>query len=171
MRSGEGRAPRWRYREGGYGGWRQVRRARCQAARSSGHPCCHMPPGRRPGSAAVRGGSRLGTASGKLVLGRDDHGEGELVAEADGRVVTAALVVVPGLGDTVTFVRQERGPYAGWWLLPGGKGEFGEPVADAARREAGGESAADLRGRGPHGPYRRFLAGHHFLVCGYSHRP
>jgi ADP-ribose pyrophosphatase YjhB (NUDIX family) len=23
----------------------------------------------------------------------------------------------------VTFVRQERGPYAGWWLLPGGKVE------------------------------------------------
>ena len=36
---------------------------------------------------------------------------GGLVAEAGGRVVTAALAVVPGPGDTVTFVRQERGPY------------------------------------------------------------
>jgi ADP-ribose pyrophosphatase YjhB (NUDIX family) len=35
-------------------------------------------------------------------------------------VITAALVVVRRPGDTVTFVRQERGPYAGWWLLPGG---------------------------------------------------
>jgi ADP-ribose pyrophosphatase YjhB (NUDIX family) len=38
-----------------------------------------------------------------------------------GQVITAALVVVPGPDGTVTFVRQERGPYAGWWLLPGGK--------------------------------------------------
>ena len=35
------------------------------------------------------------------------------MAEAAGRVITAALVVVPGPGGTVTFVRQERGPYAG----------------------------------------------------------
>jgi 8-oxo-dGTP diphosphatase len=66
------------------------------------------------------------------------------VAEVAGRVITAALVVVPGPGDTVTFVRQERGPYAGWWLLPGGKVEFGEPVAEAARREAVEESGCDL---------------------------
>jgi len=58
-------------------------------------------------------------------------------------VITAALVVVPGPGDTVTFVWQERGPYAGWWLLPGGKVEFGEPVAAAARREAAEESGCD----------------------------
>jgi len=69
---------------------------------------------------------------------------GELVAESDGRVVTAALVVVPGPGDTVTFVRQERDPYAGWWPLPGGKVEFGEPVAAAARLEAVEESGCDL---------------------------
>ncbi|HUC25679.1 MAG TPA: hypothetical protein VMA73_23480 [Streptosporangiaceae bacterium] len=36
--------------------------------------------------------------------------------------MTAALVVVAGAAaGTVTFVRQERGPYAGFWLLPGGK--------------------------------------------------
>ena len=65
------------------------------------------------------------------------------MAEAGGRVVTAALVVVPGPGDTVTFVRQERGPYAGWWLLPGGKVEFGEPVA--AGGTAGGGRGVRLR--------------------------
>jgi 8-oxo-dGTP diphosphatase len=56
--------------------------------------------------------------------------------------VRAALVVVPGPGPggTVTFVCQERGPYAGFWLLPGGKAEFGEPIIDAARREAAEES-------------------------------
>lgn len=47
-----------------------------------------------------------------------------------------ALVVVPGPGQTITFVRQERGPFAGAWLLPGGKVEFGESLEDTARREA-----------------------------------
>ena len=61
------------------------------------------------------------------------------MAKAAGRLITAALVVVPGPGGTVTFVRQERGPYAGWWLLPGGKVEFGEPIEQAARREAAEE--------------------------------
>lgn len=45
-------------------------------------------------------------------------------------------MVVPGPGQTITFVRQERGPYAGAWLLPGGKVEFGESLEDTARREA-----------------------------------
>ena len=44
----------------------------------------------------------------------------------------------------MAFVRQERGPYAGWWLLPGDKVEFGEPVGQAARREAAEESGCDL---------------------------
>jgi 8-oxo-dGTP diphosphatase len=43
------------------------------------------------------------------------------MAELARRVITAALVVIPGPDGTVTFVRQERGPYAGWWLLPGGR--------------------------------------------------
>jgi hypothetical protein len=60
-----------------------------------------------------------------------DHCDPIVTAEPAGRVITAALVVVPGPGDTVTFVWQERGPYAGWWLLPGGKVEFGEPVTKA----------------------------------------
>lgn len=56
------------------------------------------------------------------------------------KVTTGALVVVPGPGQTVTFVLQERGPFAGAWLLPGGKVEFGESLADTARREALEES-------------------------------
>ena len=43
---------------------------------------------------------------------------------------TAALVVVPGPGGTVTFVRQARGPYAGFWLLPGGKVGFYKGLLD-----------------------------------------
>jgi 8-oxo-dGTP diphosphatase len=89
------------------------------------------------------------------------------VADAAARVVTAALVVVPGPGDTVTFVRQERGPYAGWWLLPGGKVEFGEPVAEAARREAFEESGCDAAELVLTGAYEILGPGHHFVMWAY----
>jgi 8-oxo-dGTP diphosphatase len=89
------------------------------------------------------------------------------VTEATRRVVTAALVVVPGPGDTVTFVRQERGPYAGWWLLPGGKVEFGEPVEQAARREAVEESGCDVGELALTGAYEIIGPGHHFVMWAY----
>ena len=89
------------------------------------------------------------------------------MAEVAGRVVTAALVVVPGPGDTVTFVRQERGPYAGWWLLPGGKVEFGEPVEQAARREAVEESGCDVGELVLTGAYEILGRGHHFVMWAY----
>ncbi|MFI9382083.1 NUDIX domain-containing protein [Kutzneria sp. NPDC052558] len=50
------------------------------------------------------------------------------------------MAIVPGPGATVTFIRQQRGPYAGEVLLPGGKTEFGEGLAEAAAREAQEES-------------------------------
>jgi 8-oxo-dGTP diphosphatase len=89
------------------------------------------------------------------------------VAQVAGRVVTVALVVVPGPGDTVTFVRQERGPYAGWWLLPGGKVEFGEPVEQAARREAAEESGCDAGELVLTGAYEILGPGHHFVMWSY----
>jgi 8-oxo-dGTP diphosphatase len=82
-------------------------------------------------------------------------------------VITAAVVVVPGPGGMVTFVRQERGPYAGWWLLPGGKVEFGEPVVAAARREAAEESGCDVGDLVLTGAYEIFGPGHHFMMWAY----
>jgi 8-oxo-dGTP pyrophosphatase MutT (NUDIX family) len=82
-------------------------------------------------------------------------------------VVTAALVVVPGPDGTVTFVRQERGPYAGFWLLPGGKVEFGEPVIDAARREAAEESGCEVGDLALTGAYEIIGPGHHFVMWAY----
>jgi 8-oxo-dGTP diphosphatase len=84
-----------------------------------------------------------------------------------GLVVTAALVVVPGPGETVTFVRQERGPYAGYWLLPGGKVEFGEPVIEAARREAAEESGCRVGELVLTGAYEILGPGHHFVMWAY----
>src|SRR5205085_2396532 len=102
------------------------------------------PPGRDPGGSRDHARRRLRPARRRTLVRRRPRVPGrypDLVSA--GRVVTAALVVVPGPDGTVTFVRQERGPYAGWWLLPGGKVEFGEPVAAAARREAAEESGCD----------------------------
>ena len=89
------------------------------------------------------------------------------MADFAGRVITAALVVVPGPDGTVTFVRQERGPYAGWWLLPGGKVEFGEPIAAAARREAAEESGCDPGDLALTGAYEIIGPGHHFVMWAY----
>lgn len=67
----------------------------------------------------------------------------------------------------MTFVRQERGPYAGWWLLPGGKVEFGEPVAEAARREAVEESGCEVGELVLTGAYEILGPGHHFVMWAY----
>jgi 8-oxo-dGTP diphosphatase len=89
-------------------------------------------------------------------------------------VRTAALAIVPGAGTTITFVHQQRGPYAGYWLLPGGQVEFGESLPDAARRETLEESGCridalsltgvyEMRGQSRSGDYHvimfAFLAG------------
>lgn len=59
---------------------------------------------------------------------------------AYGKVSSAALGIVLGPDGAVTFVRQQRGPYAGHWLLPGVRIEPGESVVDTARRETLEES-------------------------------
>ena len=84
------------------------------------------------------------------------------------KVTGVALLVVPGPDAAVTFVRQERGPYAGSWLLPGGRIEPGELAADAARREALEESGCVVGDVVPTGSYEMHGAwaqgSYHLLV-------
>lgn len=70
-----------------------------------------------------------------------------------GKVTAAALAIVPGPDATITFLRQQRGPYAGHWLLPGGRVEFGESLLDAARRETLEESGCVVDTLVPTGVY------------------
>ncbi|HYS35651.1 MAG TPA: NUDIX hydrolase [Pseudonocardiaceae bacterium] len=95
------------------------------------------------------------------------------------KVTTAALTIVRDPGDGVTFVAQRRGPFAGHWLLPGGRVEFGESIPDAARRETLEESGCtvgdltltgvyEMRGAWNHGAYHlimfAFLADAHVVL-------
>jgi 8-oxo-dGTP diphosphatase len=86
-------------------------------------------------------------------------------------LITVAVVVVLGPEDTVTFVQQQRGPYAGFWLLPGGKVKFGEPITTAARREIAEECGFQVGDLNLTGVYEIFGSGNHFVIWGYrSHR-
>jgi 8-oxo-dGTP diphosphatase len=96
------------------------------------------------------------------------------------RITVGALAIVPGPGRTITFVCQERGPYAGWWLLPGGKTEFGEPLEETARREAAEEAGChvgpprltgvyEMRGAWARGDYHLLMFA--FLADGVTAAP
>ncbi|MGI5185416.1 NUDIX domain-containing protein [Dactylosporangium sp. CA-152071] len=80
-------------------------------------------------------------------------------------LVVAALAIVPAGDGQVVFVRQQRGPYAGSLLLPGGKVEPGEAFEDAARREAREEAGVDVDALTPTGVYD--ISGHGPDGAGY----
>jgi ADP-ribose pyrophosphatase YjhB (NUDIX family) len=81
----------------------------------------------------------------------------------------AALAVVPTASGEVVFVRQQRGPYAGWLLLPGGKVEFGESAHDAARRETVEEAGFEVSELTPTGVYeiRAEAGSYHFVMFAF----
>jgi ADP-ribose pyrophosphatase YjhB (NUDIX family) len=81
----------------------------------------------------------------------------------------AALAVVPTASGKVVFVRQQRGPYAGWLLLPGGKVAFGESAQDAARRETVEEAGFEVGELTPTGVYeiRAEDGSYHFVMFAF----
>lgn len=59
-------------------------------------------------------------------------------------ILPAVVCVIQGPNETLTFVRQLSGPFAGSWLLPGGGIEVGERARDAAIRESYEETGLSL---------------------------
>jgi 8-oxo-dGTP diphosphatase len=60
------------------------------------------------------------------------------------RVLCGVLAAVEGPDNTVLFVHQERGPFGGNWLLPGGGIELGESAEDAVIREVSEEAGIEI---------------------------
>jgi len=79
--------------------------------------------------------------------------------------------VTPGVGCGVAIVegrrlllvKRLRAPEAGCWNLPGGRVEFGERAADAARREAAEELGVEVEILAPLGYVEMLSDGQHWL--------
>ncbi|MBB4935347.1 8-oxo-dGTP diphosphatase [Lipingzhangella halophila] len=70
------------------------------------------------------------------------------------RMTNAAVAIIPGPYEwTLTFVLQNRGVFAGHWLLPGGEINPGESAEHAARREAAEEAGVRAGALAPTGIY------------------
>ncbi len=59
--------------------------------------------------------------------------------------VSSVLAIILNNKHEILFVRQKTGPFKGWWLLPGGKVEFGETIKDALIREVKEETGLLVR--------------------------
>ncbi|HYG59949.1 MAG TPA: NUDIX hydrolase [Symbiobacteriaceae bacterium] len=60
------------------------------------------------------------------------------------KIVVGVLAAVTDPRGRVLFVAQQKGPYAGSWLLPGGGVEPGESARDAVIREIREETGLEL---------------------------
>ncbi|MEV7975583.1 NUDIX hydrolase [Streptomyces sp. NPDC086519] len=83
------------------------------------------------------------------------------------RILPVSLMVLPGPGGTITFVRQLKGPYADNWLLPGGGIEPGESAGAAAVREAYEETGCRVDSCSPFAVYEftgQWAEGRYHLV-------
>lgn len=80
-----------------------------------------------------------------------------------GKIISGVMVAAVNPEGRVLFVAQRRGPFAGWWLLPGGGIEFGESAVDAAVREFREETGLEVSGL-------RFVGLYEMIGC-WAHGP
>jgi 8-oxo-dGTP diphosphatase len=131
---------------------------------------CGVAAVRRRRGGRVRRAPRAGLQ--RVVRGRiavDSIFLGQGLVTVTSKPTTAALAIVPTDPGRVVFVRQQRGPYAGWLLLPGGKLEFGESAEDAARRETEEEAGFKVGVLTPTGVYeiRAADGSYHFVMFAF----
>jgi 8-oxo-dGTP diphosphatase len=60
------------------------------------------------------------------------------------RVVTAVAAAIWNAEREVLLIRRTKQPRLGQWSLPGGKIEFGEPLAEALKREIREETGLEI---------------------------
>ncbi|MDF2628818.1 MAG: hydrolase [Symbiobacteriaceae bacterium] len=67
-------------------------------------------------------------------------------ARFQGKIVVGVLGAVTDADGRLLFVAQQKGPFAGSWLLPGGGVEPGESAEDAVAREVMEETGLAMTG-------------------------
>ena len=94
-------------------------------------------------------------------------GDDSAVARAIRRPVLAASAAV-FRGQEVLLIKRNQEPFKGQWGLPGGKVEFGETLAQAAKREAFEETGVTAQVIGLAGLYEIFTDLAHYAVAAHA---
>lgn len=71
-------------------------------------------------------------------------------------------------GDALLLIERGRGVAVGEWSVPGGRVEFGETLAEAARREVAEETGLDVVIGDVVGWVERITPEHHFVIVDFA---